>query len=169
MNFEPTKGSYVDFGSPASLQFTGDFTVTAWVNFSGGTLNPRIFSYGADCGYELLTGETSSKRHFGLNLGCVKFSAAPTFSPGEWHFVAARRAGTTAYIYVNGELVVTNTVTAVPVFSGNLNLGRKSLGGFDNYWGGAIDEVRFYNRALSEAELSSLFWISKLLLLAKIF
>ena len=69
MKFLGTNNSYIDFGAPAALQFTGDFTVTAWVNCSGGAVgNPRVFSYGADCGYELLTIESTSPRHFGINL-----------------------------------------------------------------------------------------------------
>jgi|GEM_PF-2354978 len=162
VNFPGTKGSYIDFGAPAALQFTGDFTVTAWVNFSAGAEgNPRILSYGADCGYELLTGESTSPRHFGVNLGCVKFGADPVFPEGEWHFVASRRSGAVAHIFANGTFVSTNSVAAaVPVFPGNLNLGRKSL--IDSletrtYWGGAIDDVRFYSRALSEAELNALY------------
>lgn len=158
--FQGTNGSYVDMGAPTSLQFTGDFTVTAWVVFSGGTLNPRIVSYGADCGYELLTGEASSIRHWGVNLACVKFSAVPTSPPDEWHFVAVCRSGNDAKIFVNGEFVATNAVAATPAFPGNLNLGRKSIQDeFEtrNFWGGAMDEMRFYNRALSSNELAQLY------------
>ena len=148
--------SYVDLGAPAALQFTGDFTVTAWVTFSQGTLNPRIVSYGADCGYELYTDQTSGNRNFGLNLACIKFGGDPTFPPNTWHFVAARREGTNACIFVDGGFLVTNAVVPAPAFSGDLNLGRKSLGG-DNFWGGAIDDVRFYSRALSDSEIQQLY------------
>ena len=161
MMFQGTNGSYVDMGAPASLQFTGDFTVTAWANFSEGTpAFPRIVSYGADCGYELLTGNTSPDRHWRANLACVKFSASPTSSAGEWQFVAVRRSGSNANIFLNGQFVVTNTVATTPKFSGDLNLGRKSIQNqleTLNYWGGAIDEVRFYNRALSFNELAQLY------------
>jgi len=155
--FEPTNQSYIDFGSPSSLQFAGDFTVSAWVNFTGGTLNPRVFSYGADSGYELLTGEASGNRHFGMNIGGVKFNSGPTSPPGVWHFVAAQLAGSVASIFVDGAFIGTVTNAAAPTFSGDLNFGRKSLGGFDNYWGGTINGVRFYNRALSLNELAQLY------------
>jgi hypothetical protein len=157
MSFDTNGGSYIDCGSPSLLQFTGDFSVTAWVNPSGGTLNPRIVSYGADSGYELLTGQTTSNRNFGVNLGGTKFNEQSIFFAGEWHFVACLFAGSNAYIFVDGAFVVTNDVSTPPIFSGDLNLGRKSLAPFDNYWGGAMDEVRFYNRALSTAELNLLF------------
>jgi hypothetical protein len=162
LSFQGVIGSYVDLGAPASLQFTGDFTVTAWVNFSGGTANPRVVSYGADCGYELLTSEASSSRHWGMNLACVKFSAFPPSSAGEWSFIASCRLGSNAHIYVNGVSVVTNAVADAPTFPGNLILGRKSIQDeleTRNYWGGAIDDVRFYNRALSPSELAQLYLI----------
>ena len=157
LSFQATNGSYVDFGSPLSLQFTGDFTLTAWVNFSGGTLNPRIISYGADYGNELYTVETNGVRHFGVNLGGIKFGTSQTFAPNVWHFVSSRRQGSNVIIFVDGNFIVTNAVSAVPIYSGNLNFGRKSLDGFDNYWDGAIDDVRFYNRAFSDSELQQLF------------
>ena len=155
--FQPTNGSYIDFGSPSSLQFGGDFTVTAWVNFTDGTLNPRVFSNGADYGYELYTVETSGNRHFGMNIGGVKFGSNSTFPPGVWHFVAAQLAGSNASIFVDGAFAGTVANATVPTFSGDLNFGRKSLDGYDNYWGGAIDDVRFYNRALSSNELAQLY------------
>ena len=162
MSFDASKRSYVDLGNPPSLRFFGDFTVTAWVKTSGGAAgNPRVFSYGADCGYELLTGDPStSTRQFGVNLACVKFGTDAGFAEGEWHFVGARRSGSTSQIYVNGKFVTTNAVSAVPIFSSSLNLGRKSgiaPSETRTYWGGSIDEVRFYNRALSEAELDALY------------
>jgi hypothetical protein len=156
MLFRGTNGSYADLGAPLSLQFTGDFTVAAWVSFSGGTLDPRIISYGADSGYELSTAGASSNRQFYVNLGGVRFFTSSGFSAGQWHFVALRVAGSTLTVFVDGGFVMTNTVSAVPVFSGDLNLGRKSLGG-DNFWGGAIDELRFYNRALSDSEVHQLY------------
>lgn len=156
LNFQPTSGSYVDLGSPGSLQFAGDFTIAAWVKFTGGTLNPRIVSYGADYGYELLTGETNGYRHFGMNIGGIKFNSDTTFPPDVWHFIAAQRAGNSASIYVNGAFVGTATNVGTPIYSGNLNFGRKSLDGFDNYWGGAINAVRFFNRALPSDELAQL-------------
>ena len=157
MTFNGTN-SYVDFGAPASLQFTGDFTITAWVNFTGGSLNPRVVSYGEAFGYELFTSDPSSTRRFYLYVGGNPLSISDnTFSGGEWHFVAARRSGATVNIFANGTFASTNTVLATPVFTGNLTLGRKSIDGFDNFWGGAMDEVRFYNRALSDSEVQQLY------------
>ena len=157
LSFQASNGSYVDFGSPTSLQFAGDFTFTAWVKFSGGTLNPRVFSYGADYGNELLIIETNGYRHFGVNLGGIKFTAPPTFAPDVWHFVSSRRQGTSVIIFVDGSFIVTNTVAAIPIYSGNLYLGKKSVTPFDNYWDGAMNGIRFYNRALSDSELQQLY------------
>ena len=160
MSFQGTNDSYVDLGNPTSLQFTGDFTVTAWANFSGGTLNPRILSYADGAGYELLTGGLSSNRQIVVSFAGNSFSTVETVPSGTWNFIAARRSGNTLNVFANGKIIYTNTVNAPPTFPGNLNLGRKSLNGFDNYWGGAIDEVRFFNRALSGSELNALYLLA---------
>ena len=82
--------SYVDFGAPTSLQFIGNFTVSAWVKFNPDRLDDRIWSYAGDGGYELLAGENSSTRHFGVNLADIKFGVDLSPSGGQWNFVAVR-------------------------------------------------------------------------------
>src|SRR5205823_7816810 len=74
--------------------------------------------------------------------------------PGTWQHVAGTYDGTTARIYVNGQLAA-----SVP-FSGNIGdsstwrigaYGSSVFGAF----GGTLDEVRIYNRALSAGEVAT--------------
>jgi hypothetical protein len=156
--FNTNGGSYIDCSSPQILQFSGDFTVSAWANFSGGTINPRIISYPDLRGYQLFTDGTESNRKFVFGYA-GSFTESPTTYPADtWHFVAIERWGTNLLLFVNGEFVATNEVIFNPnYFKGaDLNIGRKATDDFDS-WGGAINEVRFYNRALSNDELKMLY------------
>lgn len=160
LSFQGTINSYVSLGAPESLKFTGDFTVTAWVNFTGGTENPRVVSYGEGFGYELLTSEASGSRHWIGHLATEKVLPTPTSEAASWYLVSLLRSGTTASVYVNANLIGSATISGTPVYSGDLMLGRKSIQDANeprNYWGGSIDDVRFYSRALSTGELSQLY------------
>ncbi len=152
--FQGTNGSFVDMGVPVSLQFGGDFTLGAWVNFSGGEPDARILSYGGAAGYELLAAGDGTNRQLQFNVAGTNILSAAMVASGEWHHVAARLEGSTASLFVDGVLVGTNEVSTSAIFSGNFYLARSETG---NYWGGALDDVSCYNRALSTGELADLF------------
>src|SRR5204862_4826534 len=75
-----------------------------------------------------------------------------------WYHVAGvyNAAARTLDIYVNGVLdngILSGTVPASQSNSTvNVNIGRRSTG---FYFSGVIDEVRVYNRALSQAEIQT--------------
>jgi uncharacterized delta-60 repeat protein len=147
--------AYIDFGSPSDLAFTGDFTLAAWCNFAGGTQNPRILSYGQPTGYELITDGTGSTRSFDFICNGTPLSTPVSFTQNVWYSVVAVVQNGTAYLYVNGVLSATNPVTK-PAYAADFEIGAKAQNSSD-YWGGAIDEVRLYNRALSSNDVAALF------------
>ncbi|NDB96578.1 MAG: LamG domain-containing protein, partial [Verrucomicrobia bacterium] len=73
---------------------------------------------------------------------------------GEWRQLVGIRSNGVAMIYVNGVLQ-TNTTTLEPFFDGNSRI-RVGYDGFV-YARANLDEIRFYNRALSQKELLSLY------------
>jgi hypothetical protein len=65
-----------------------------------------------------------------------------------WYHVVASWDGSKSRIYVNGELKATSAdATFVPSAGGAMNFGSRADDGFA--WDGSIDEVAFYNTALS--------------------
>lgn len=147
--------TYMDFGSPSDLAFTGDFTVAAWCNFSGGTENPRILSYGQPGGYELTTDGTGSTRSFDFICNGAPLSTPVIFTQNAWYSLVAVVQGEIAYVYVDGVLLATNPVTE-PTYIADFEIGTQSQSDND-YWDGAINDVRLYNRALSPTDVASLF------------
>src|SRR5262249_3180022 len=95
---------------------------------------------------------TGSTGNCGLAYGCAEGGALTA----GWHLVAGTFDGTTAQLYVDGVLTASDTFTAPVSGTGSLYIGRYA-GGNGYGWFGGIDEVRYYNRALTSAEISAIF------------
>jgi hypothetical protein len=77
-------------------------------------------------------------------------------SNGAWHHIVTRQEGTKGSIHVDGVLRASGILPAIGNGPGSINIGRFDSG--DHwYFTGKIDDVRIYNRALSDAEINQLF------------
>jgi hypothetical protein len=92
------------------------------------------------------------------------WNANQTFSvaDGQWHHLFAKVSQNNLEIWVDGSLKATSTMNAVSpdlTTTYNLNLGyyyKGSLVGNSNYFNGTMDEVRMYNRDLTNFEIREL-------------
>lgn len=77
-----------------------------------------------------------------------------------WFHVALVRRNTKTILYVNGELAAEVSASSrVDVRNdGVLTLGESNCSATDRYFGGLMDEVRVYNRALSREEVAELYF-----------
>jgi len=83
-------------------------------------------------------------------------NVAHGLSVGVWAYIVITQTGTTAKLYKDGILIVTNT-SSTPINNTNSStLGLCKSLGFAGYIG-TIDEPRIYNRALSAEEVYSLY------------
>lgn len=160
---------YVALGS--ADVYDRDFTVAAWIRprsfpATGGTIVAKERNSLADDNlrlYVLPDGKlgfwiTDRQRN---NIWPFETSAG-TITPGEWTHVAATRRGTEHAMFVNGKRVGVKSSEVVIRHCSRLAWrvgGRYPPGGNDavgDYpFDGAIDDVRFYMRALSEKELAN--------------
>jgi hypothetical protein len=87
---------------------------------------------------------------FGLSLA----SAAGAVTPNAWHYAAAVINGPNSKLFLDGIEVASGSL---PSFTQTnyVDVGRMLTSGF--YFKGSIDEVRIYNRALSEEEIRYLY------------
>ena len=96
-------------------------------------------------------------------LGWQNSGAAPSPSIGVWEHRVGLWDGKKVKLYVNGKLAASKEGLAGPmdnVSGGNLNFGV----GWDlegDYFQGDMDDIRIYNRALSEAEVKALYEFEK--------
>jgi hypothetical protein len=113
--------------------------------------NAVIFLQGANNGE--LTFYVNSE---GNNV--VNVASAGGFNLNEWkHFVLAYD-GIDYHFYINGVegTTVYNNAQSWGSYSGNLVLGHRDMDD-SYYFGGLMDDVRVYNRALSQEEISALY------------
>jgi PKD repeat protein len=85
------------------------------------------------------------------NVSAVGPSALPV---NTWTHLATAYDGSALRLYVNGTLAATRAVTGAPPATANaLRIGGNAIWG--EYFSGLIDEVRVYNRALSQSEVQA--------------
>ena len=152
----------LDFGS-------GECTYSAWIkmnsSFSDGTWN-TILSKKQD--FEPWNGirfiiNKDRTAHIQFDYGPVNnvLKSESTVSPGIWYnFVIVKNASDTISLHINNSIIDSlsnssgNTDTNVDLWIGGLTDSFTSYGWF---FDGVIDDIRIYNRALSEAEISELY------------
>ncbi|HSY19776.1 MAG TPA: LamG domain-containing protein, partial [Candidatus Acidoferrales bacterium] len=109
--------------------------------------------------YELGVDDTSSSpRVFGdLQPGGAVYSPNISLSTNRWTFLACTYDGQTVSVFTNGVQAGHQTRSGpMSVSSRPLGIGVNLDDGSD-YFNGAIDDVRVYNRALSTNEVAQLF------------
>ena len=108
-----------------------------------------------------IVGENRTRRgsvinEFGVGGDCgVRAAGGSSAVPlGVWSHLAVTFDGSVVRLFVNGALVGSvGFVGSVPGSSGPLRLGGNSVWG--EWFAGLIDEVRVYNRALTQAEIQT--------------
>jgi hypothetical protein len=163
--------AYVDVGDPGSgaLDFgSGDITMSAWVNVrshvsQGSCCNFILGKYsaasGAAPGYGLFfasDGLPQVSMHDGTNDG-NQIGTTNIIGTG-WHHIVGVRSGTTVTLYVDSVVEDSGSVpglgstsNADPLLIGTtVNADERNING-------AVDDVRIYNRALSAAEVKTIY------------
>jgi formylglycine-generating enzyme len=168
-NFDGVSG-YVDIPDPANLNPTGPFSVEFWMN--GGTQQSGLFdvvdkSHGfTDSTGWTFEGQSSTGTlgfYYGLGGGGAgNFAGAITTNKvldNQWHHLTGIWTGTQIGIYVDGVLQVANSSTTLPVNNQRDLLFATSWGGgtHTRFFSGQLDEVTYYDRALTSEEVVSIF------------
>jgi Concanavalin A-like lectin/glucanases superfamily len=145
----------------AALKLTGDVTVSAWIRPASLGRKQSIVSKR----YELELGWIHDVAPYALKWshkesggGLVSGDLTASTEAGQWQHVVLVRDAASKQVrgYKNGVLGVTSSYLLGPgANTYNLNLGRNPGG--SQHFGGLLDEVRIYSRALTDAEVQALF------------
>jgi hypothetical protein len=145
---------YVQIANPVAAG--GTFTAAFWVKSTSAVENKEIInlnggSGGSGIGVGLYPGGLLRVVYNGAGVG---WGDGNTVFPndGLWHFITLTRVGNISTLYL--DLVSISTVNGMAIESSPTVIGCYGGGGF---FSGIIDEVRFYNRTLSQAEITDLY------------
>jgi hypothetical protein len=139
------------------------FSVTAWVNRTGATATREdIVSYKEiACGFILLANNDGVNQYPGVYVDVTggwqfvqQTSSIPLY---QWTHLAATYDGTTITLYVNAVPVafVPAPGTMIQCTRG-IRIGNIEGGSTNFEFPGKIDEVRIFNKALTQAEIASI-------------
>lgn len=84
-------------------------------------------------------------------------SSKDSFSLGSWHHIVATYNGSTSSIYYDNQLLVSRSANdSYSLINATINFGTETTA-TGSFWDGKIDDIRLYNRALSEGEVKELY------------
>lgn len=160
--------SKISLGNSTTLT-PGAITIAAWINLTSLTGAPQICSRDyADSGNA--NTRNYQFRVFSSKIEFIPFNAstngdvagATTLSTGTWYYAVATWDGTTEKVYLNGAEDGSNAFSGTLRSGGTSNtfIGCAQNGGAglnSDFFSGAIDEVAIWSRALSAAEITSLY------------
>lgn len=166
-DFNPSTTDRIIVSDSSSLDIGTELTVSAWVKTDTIAGNGRIvekgklgvseweyglFRLGADVRFNIWKSDGSDHSYA---------TATSALTVGSWvHVAGTYKKGTATKVYINGVEWASSTT-----FTGNtakktqsVKIGaREGTSGFSELWDGTIDEVRIFNRALSAAEIATLY------------
>jgi len=159
VNIDGINGSVIELGTWDPTEGTGQLSLAFWINWAhSGNGNQSLISKrtggwnvdSAMFGLRLRNGNSSFRFH---RPGATITTAAGVLNPfvGQWAHVVATFDGTTARIYLNGEEVGSGGFSLGNAIGADMRIG--SYNANSPTFNGDIDEVRIYNRALTQAEI----------------
>ena len=146
-------GDYVDLGNDMLFDWNGSFAVGFWI---------KVKAWQGSWDTVLKKGDAWSFER-DIDRNTLAFYHWPNFVPtvvtlledGIWHHVAATYDGSIQKIYLDGVLLgIKDNAGSMNINTNHVFIG--SGGGSSRYFNGLLDDIRIYNRALSDTEIDSL-------------
>ncbi|HYQ26247.1 MAG TPA: LamG domain-containing protein [Polyangiaceae bacterium] len=176
------QGGVVTVADAASLRFT-KFTACAWVKPEEGGGNSRIFEKGSDSSYRLFVRDGQAVLGLNTSGGFKEVASRKFVPPRAWTHLCATYDGATVGFYLNGVADLSQDSDALndPDYAGwsaadkqayqdahsrsvpgplindtsALTIGSKPGGTAGDRFTGYVDDLRFYNRVLTAAEITT--------------
>ncbi|GAA2989537.1 LamG domain-containing protein [Streptomyces flavovirens] len=150
-------GQYAQTDGPV-VDTTGDYTVSAWAS-----LDALPGNYATVVSQDGRRQENPFYLQYGQGAfafstpGAHRARLEVTPELGRWYHLVGVRSGDRIKLYVDGALAATETAGSADVSSGPLSVGRaKWSGGNTDFWNGSVDQVRVYDKALTDQEVKAL-------------
>ena len=144
----------------------GAWSWEAWVNLTdlSGTTHATLFWFAPNDANARLDAYVSIADglltvRWGTGSGIAQIDSPGPLPLAQWVHVAVTHNGTIGRLYINGtDNATTTAASALALTSGSENffIGAQPPGN-TRFWKGKIDELTFYDRALTPAEIASIF------------
>ncbi len=154
--------------SQSNVKLDSDkFSISVWVKPTGdnsayarivekGGIN-SLSGFGLEYRPEIASVKTNKVRLAVWKIAPFTIDSTSDVSTNTWtHIVGTYESGVSK-IYINGILENTRTGVQMSTSTRGITIGRSALVTEGNYFNGLIDELAFYNHALSEAEVKDLY------------
>ncbi len=151
---------YINIGRAPDLAFGGfqPYTMAAWVKpgTGGGNIITK-FNGGVLAGWYLQIKDDMHVLSY-RNVGPLSTTSLDPVESDQWLHLVSKYDGKTLSIYVNGVLQAQEPFTSHPSDTNtDLLIGAiHSKGDITGYYEGIIDDIRLYNRDLSNEEIAAL-------------
>jgi hypothetical protein len=153
---------YVNIDALAkSMPADNNFTVSAWIKTTITDVTRLVVASNDSAGgHDFELGLASNGNL--LVQANTTGNYPPKITDGQWHMITYVRDGTTAYLYVDGVQVGTETPSGNPATQTRWSIGQEwdPPSPSDEYQG-TVDDVRIYARPLSAAEVAGLAGLTK--------
>jgi hypothetical protein len=130
-------------------------TVQAWIHTSeyAGIWN-LILTQNVGNGYYFYVSSDRPAFYIVVGASYVQAISQDAINPNEWYHVAGTNDGSNLKLYVDGQLKGSDSSTGFLGVSSNAYIGHEPVSSL--YYYGLIDDVRIYNRAVSESEFQDI-------------
>jgi hypothetical protein len=173
---DPTFGFVPEFDGSYQFRFpdtrlplgASPRTISLWVNYTEcpSEYIRGAFSYGVTSQhYAVIIGAGNTDRWqppgaLGISVWDTNLVATSAHNDGVWHHVAAVLDNSAWSLYVDGRLKNSKTLAQMPTDTWSSNygfVGALNYGSYEMFWRGLVRDVRVYGRALSAAEIWTLY------------
>lgn len=135
---------------------TNVFSISVWVKYNNNSTTQCIFCTRTIMGYGISLFNIGST--FRFDAGGQWLVPNYEISPNKWTHLTFVKDNNIKKIYIDGELHSTTSCSPIEYIfdKGTIGASQQSLGGYGNYLKGNLNDLRFYDEALSIKEIKEI-------------
>lgn len=166
LRFDGTN-DYVSIANESNFDFTSNFSISVWFKADTVSTAQTIISKwdfnSSKRGWELNVGETANSVTFKVqdsSMGTPKSVTIGSINAGTWYHAVGVHNGSTIRLHINAGTPTSTTSSVCRTNNNTVNIGRES-GTATKYFDGSVGNIRIYNVALSNSEITEIYNLGK--------
>ena len=151
---------------PPGVYFKGDFTISIWLKINVFLPYSTIIEFFNAPNLDSVTIQSANSQlqpqlFISYSYSYNSITSPIIFLRGQWTHLVVSLSGTTGSVYLNGMLAAQSNYMSIPrnIKRTSNSIGKDSSSYYDNLWSD-LDDLRIYDRALSQTEIYDLLYCS---------